>query len=442
MIMKLYSCNRDLPGISGHVHPRSLDELPALTKEEMFLLILFMPDLHKYADILRGKLKGHWVGEKDLVSCMLDGTKPENAWSVQILNFPSLQASQKIKQCIRIYRPFVHKQQIIVITNIPLEILIGKTELWTQGNAISTVYDNFERRIVGFAEELANKFIEKTCRNREGWIALKRHISSFETEWERVRQEEILQRHELKTIGWEKVRNKIALARKRVEDEISCLPQEPTQLPPSVFLHSSPGAIVNTGSIKKSVLSTKKSSPSINERNQSFLTWILSLPKKLAEHWIVTGLTTLAILVVGATGMLPESFIRLIQEPLLVSSLNTEANQDFESASTTVSDFYRYWNLHRYEDARALLTEQFAGKLSNYSRQSMAEFSARTRGSMTISDLVLISGESNETVKVFDYETSYILKKDSKKHGELLRAYVVLRNGAWSIDTIQVQEYR
>lgn len=165
---------------------------------------------------------------------------------------------------------------------------------------------------------------------------------------------------------------------------------------------------------------------------------IQELPTKLTEYWLVSSIT-FVLLMVGA-GLLQWTGFTQSDAAQLVTASKFE-DESWQKASTAISDFYRYWNLHRYEDARAQLTGKYAGAKENYSIEKMREFTMKIKGGIAVSSLRPISAESKENVKVFEYETEYILKEDSGRHGERLRAYVVHRYESWTIDTIQVQSF-
>lgn len=168
--------------------------------------------------------------------------------------------------------------------------------------------------------------------------------------------------------------------------------------------------------------------------------WLMSLPKKLIEHWIISGTTILLVAMIAGGSLQKDS--NLSSMTTVKPSSNLDNEQDWKAASVTLSDFYRYWNLHRYDSARALLTTEYAAQKPNYSAEKMREFALGIQGGITLLNLKLIEAESKEFTKVLEYETSYVLRQDHRQHGEKLRAYIVMRNERWTIDTIQVQEYR
>lgn len=162
---------------------------------------------------------------------------------------------------------------------------------------------------------------------------------------------------------------------------------------------------------------------------------IRELPTKLAEHWLVSIITALVVGLAGWAGV-----TTIHSSHSLASAL--QSDKAWNDASDTVSNFYRYWNLHRFDAARAQLTPQYAGQMPNYSAEKMSEFALKIKGGITVSPLQPIEAESKENAKVFEYTTDYVLREDSAHHGERLRAYVVYRDDKWTIDTIQVQSFR
>lgn len=165
---------------------------------------------------------------------------------------------------------------------------------------------------------------------------------------------------------------------------------------------------------------------------------IQELPTKLTEHWLVSSITF--ILLMAGAGLLQWTGFIQSDTAQLVTAEKFE-DESWQDASTAISDFYRYWNLHRYTDSREQLSAQFAGAKENYSIEKMQEFAVKIQGGITVSALRPIDSESKENTKVFEYETEYVLKEDGGRHGERLRAYVVHRYGQWTIDTIQVQSF-
>lgn len=162
---------------------------------------------------------------------------------------------------------------------------------------------------------------------------------------------------------------------------------------------------------------------------------IKGLPTKLVEHWLVSIITALVLGFASWVG------ITTIHSSISLAGA-LQNDKSWHDASDTVSDFYRYWNLHRYDAARVELTSQYAGQLPNYSVEKMKEFASKIKGGISISPLQPIEAESKENAKVFEYTTDYVLREDSAHHGEKLRAYLVHRDDKWTIDTIQVQYVR
>lgn len=162
---------------------------------------------------------------------------------------------------------------------------------------------------------------------------------------------------------------------------------------------------------------------------------IRELPTKLAQHWLVSIITALVLGLAGWVG------VTTVHSTISLTSA-LQDDKSWHDASDAVSNFYRYWNLHRYDAAYAQLIPQYAGKMPNYSVEKMNEFALKIKGGITVSQLQPIEAESKENVKVYEYTTDYILREDSAHHGERLRAYVVHRDDKWTIDTIQVQSFR
>lgn len=126
------------------------------------------------------------------------------------------------------------------------------------------------------------------------------------------------------------------------------------------------------------------------------------------------------------------------KQPLAAEIADDKAWRD---AKDVLSDFYLKLNLERYDAARKLLTEDFARTKVNYSVAKLQEWRRGMRGGITLIDIAPDYGSSKSSTKVFSYKTIYYRKNDpTSSHGEFLRAYVVLRDEKWTIDTIQDEE--
>lgn len=129
-----------------------------------------------------------------------------------------------------------------------------------------------------------------------------------------------------------------------------------------------------------------------------------------------------------------EKTVLLTEEQLI-----DEAN--WFAAEEAISGFYRNLNLFRYEEARDYLTEGFAKNNSNYSVEKLVEWESKKLDKTKVTNITRNQGESKLTTKVFNYQTQYTLKETGEVCGDNLVAYVVLRDGRWTIDTIQIDSY-
>jgi hypothetical protein len=156
----------------------------------------------------------------------------------------------------------------------------------------------------------------------------------------------------------------------------------------------------------------------------------------------------LSILSLSCISVLPLPAINFINFDSLFSSSVTHQNIINETpldertvaAKEVLAQFYVKFNMRQYEQARLLLTEQYARQAQNYQIGVMKDWmEVQIKGNMNIENITL-SDESDFNTKVFTFSTHYLFKTDNKIHGEKLKAYVVEREGVWTIDQIRNME--
>ena len=116
--------------------------------------------------------------------------------------------------------------------------------------------------------------------------------------------------------------------------------------------------------------------------------------------------------------------------------------QRWTEAQYALTNFYRNLNLHNFDEAReCCLTEGYAKDNEAYSVEELSNWTYEKSGDTEILNIERDTGNSKDTTKVFSYETEYDMK-DKQVCGEYLKAFVVLREGEWTIDTIHPNGYK
>ncbi len=114
-------------------------------------------------------------------------------------------------------------------------------------------------------------------------------------------------------------------------------------------------------------------------------------------------------------------------------------DQETERAKEALSIFYRKLNLHQFDQARELLTENAKVRIP-YQTDQLEMWINSMKGPLSISPINEEIGESTKTTKVFSYRISYTLKSNlptPQFRDQPRRAYLVLKEGNWLIEPIQ-----
>ncbi len=362
-------------------------------------------DLRVNSHILTTKLPFLNANAGSFFSKVLVHSVPEG-WTVTEIEIPDINSDSKFW----IFRSVRRHEQIVVLSE-SIDVILSEEKIFEQGWTVSTIDTKFHTGLGVFIEKLIERLLRYEPSSRESALAFKRKADRFFVNWKLL--EVPLMGH---IRAWQFIFEQIKALKQRAQEHMEYFPSQTpvTQNIAGRDFFQELNASVNNSSSERQFGAASQ-----------FFAWLGNHFFSAILGAIVSILATALIAYAGWSHFSAQSFQVDPPKP--------------SAAVSTVSDFYRYWNLHRFEDARNLLTTQYAKNEENFSLEKMQEFALKINGGITILNLKLLENESKENVKVYDYTTRYTLKSDGNGHGEQLRAYVVFRNEAWTIDTIQVQ---
>ncbi|MBU1089460.1 hypothetical protein KKF38_01540 [Patescibacteria group bacterium] len=115
--------------------------------------------------------------------------------------------------------------------------------------------------------------------------------------------------------------------------------------------------------------------------------------------------------------------------------------QMWRNAEAALRKYFEEINAGNYAEATAIRTREFlVGSAETYAARLQESMDNEISGKIEISDFERVESESKLTTKVFRFRKSAVWTFDRETHGELKKAFLVLRNGEWKIDYFDVEK--
>lgn len=234
--MRLFSTDPKKAGLASHVHEYTLEDLPKLERDSgyHFFLILTPDEVQQHKDELKDKLSDYWVGDTDLVDCMLEGGAPEvqRDWTHMSFALPSI-AKNYEEVTTHVYFAHKHKSRMVVCTDLLDELVQVHSKWWEQGWAIGTIYQqHFQQSLLDYCDVLCKQLSEWNPRDLTDAREKKRIVSRFKTRWAELASGTFLIREDHKRMHAD-ISQKILVLEEGAQSELEYFAsEEPPASPP------------------------------------------------------------------------------------------------------------------------------------------------------------------------------------------------------------------